>query len=802
MFKNYIAFFWRYIARNSFYSILNLSGLIIGMTTFLLLTQYVIHEYSYDNFLKNSDRIFRIQQDRYNQGNLTTQWASGCAGIGPALKENFPEVEYLVRLRRQTAILSIDDRVFREEDIFFAESDFFRVFSIPLQEGIDSIVLKEPYSIVLSISMAKKYFGDEDPVGQTVRFYDDAEMKVTGLFNDLPGNTHMKFNALISFSTWASWFNDPNDLNTWDWDGYMTYIQLYPEADPVTFEDKLPSFVEKKHGEDLRAGNSWIAFHLQPVRNIHLDSNFMFEFQPNGNRKTVHYLMIIAILVLIIAWINYINLSTARSIDRAREVGLRKVMGGIKSQLIRQFMLESLVMNSFAIIISLLFFALLSPEFDILTGRNIKYLLLKIPEFWSGLIFLILFGTVVSGLYPAFVLSSHKAIGILKGRLKSSTRGIMLRKVLVTVQLVVSISLITGTFVIYRQVHYLQNQSLGVDINQTLIIKSPGMTDSTYNHKYHVFKERLKVYAEVNSVAASTEVPGSQPLWNAGGIRRLSQPLEENNQYRIIMMDEDFIPSYGLETVAGRSFSGELANEYKNVLMNEAACSLMGFAAPEEALDDRIFFWGDTFRIIGVLKNYCQESMKKAYDPTIYRYSSSPGGYYSIKFNSLDVKHSMTKFEKDWKDIFPGNPFNYFFLDDRYNAQYKADIQFGTIFGLFSSLAIFIACLGLVGLTSLSVVQRTREIGIRKVMGANAIQIIRLMSREYFMLMGIAVVLAIPIAKWAMDQWLQAFATKIELTWWIMVIPCLGVIFTAFLAIGFHTIKAAGMDPATTLRYE
>ncbi|HLF33652.1 MAG TPA: FtsX-like permease family protein, partial [Cyclobacteriaceae bacterium] len=442
------------------------------------------------------------------------------------------------------------------------------------------------------------------------------------------------------------------------------------------------------------------------------------------------------------------------------------------------------------------------PLFDSLSGREMNYILFRQPMFWAGLVLMIFLGSLVSGLYPAFVLSSHKPIGVLRGRLRASVQGLSLRKGLVILQFVASIALIIGTFVVYRQVTFLQNQSLGVDIDQTLVIKSPDIVDSTYRSKYEVFKNKILQYAEVSNVCSSTEVPGSQPLWNAGGIRRLSQGEDEATQFRVIMMDADFIPAYGLEVYAGRAFSKDIPNEEKNVMLNEAGCKWIGFEKPEDAIDDEIFFWGDTFRIVGVLKNYGQESLKKAYDPMVFRYEPSVRSYYSLKFNSSNVKASVAKFENDWKEIFEGNPFEFFFLDEHYNDQYKADRQFGSIFGIFSGLAIFIACLGLFGLSSLTVTQRTKEIGIRKVLGASGGNIVGLMSREYIILMGIAMAVAIPVAWRSMEIWLQGFANKILLNWWIFVIPCIVVMAIAFLAISFHTLKAAATDPVETLRYE
>jgi putative ABC transport system permease protein len=335
-----------------------------------------------------------------------------------------------------------------------------------------------------------------------------------------------------------------------------------------------------------------------------------------------------------------------------------------------------------------------------------------------------------------------------------------------------------------------------------MVLRSPNVTDSTYRSKFEVFKNKLIQYPEVSAVCASTSIPGASPDWNAGGIRRLSQREDEQKQYRVIMMDHDFVGSYGLELLTGRSFSGNVPNEQKNVMLNEAAARHMGFENFEDAIDDQINFWGDTFRIVGVLKNYRQESLKKDFEPLIFRYNSAPGGFYSVKFNTADVKESMSRFENDWKEFFPGNPFNYFFLDDHYNKQYQADQQFGKVFGLFSALAIFIACLGLFGLSSLTAIQRTKEIGVRKVLGASVSSILTLISRDYLFLMSVAILFATPLTWWIMNNWLQEFASRISLTWWIFALPSLMVILVALLTVSIHTLKAAHTNPSKALRYE
>lgn len=804
MIKNYLTSVWRYISRNRIFTVINVLGLVIGMTAFMLIAQFVAHEFSYDNFWGNNGSVYRVHLDRYDKGELSTRWASGAAGIGPDLKANFPEVRQYVRMSQTNALLAYGDTFFREEHVYFTSQGFFEVFGYSLLSGVDSTALKGQNKIVLSQTLARKYFGNEDPMGKTIRGNGRYDLEVTGVFADLPTNTHMHVDAMISFGTFVRLvgMNNESELNQWQWDGFLTYLLLNDKASAKELEAKLPAYVEKREGEELKRFNANMVFHLMAISNIHLDSDFIGEFKANGNRQSAYFLLIVAGLILVIAWINYINLSTAKSIERAREVGVRKVMGGFRLQLVQQFLIESLLLNTLAVVAAIAFVLLLTPWFSELAGREMGYLLFQQKLFWVWMVVLIVAGSLLAGLYPAFVLSAFKPVEVLKGRFKNTNQGVVFRKGMVVLQFMASIALIVGTYTVYNQIQFMRNQKLGVDITQTLVLRSPNLTDSTYESKFEVFRNTLNEYPEVSAVTASTSIPGASPDWNAGGIRRLSQREDEQKQYRVIMMDHDFIPAYGLEILSGRGFSGETANEWKSVMLNESAARHMGFEKPELAIDDQIFFWGDTFRIVGVLKNYRQESLKKEFEPLIFRYNKAPGGFYSIKFNTTEVKSSMEKFENDWKELFPGNPFNYFFLDDHYNKQYKADQQFGKVFGLFSALAIFIACLGLFGLSSLTAIQRTKEIGVRKVLGASVQSILALVSRDYLVLMGVAIFMATPLSWWIMNNWLQSFANRISLAWWIFALPSLLVILIALLTVSFHTLRAARTNPATALRYE
>lgn len=807
MFRNYLKIAFRNLLKNKVFSFINILGLAIGMAACLLILQYVTSELSYDEFHTNKDNIYRLKQNRYNKGVLSTEWAAGCAAIGLALKEAFPEVEEYALLRYTQGVVFNKEASggpisFKEEKMYFATTSFLPMFSFDLVQGNEATALQEPFKAVLSQSAAKRYFGNEDPVGKRISVNGRDEYEITGVFKDVPENSHMKFDFLFSYQTFVNWVGE-EVLTAWQWDGFYNYIALRPGTDPKVLEEKIPALIEQKAGEELRQYDASMEFILQPLTDIHLYSNYMMEAEVNGDGDAVYALLIIAFFIIIIAWVNYVNLSTARSIDRAKEVGVRKVMGSIRPQLIKQFLFESVILNTLAIVLAMLIVLATYRLFSTLTGKELTLSLFTTPTFWWVVVSFFFIGAFLSGTYPAFVLSSFRPASVLKGKMSTSKNGIMLRKFLVVLQFAASVFLIAGTLTVYQQIMYMQSQDLGVSIDQTLVIEAPSVVDdSVYADRVQAFKNALLSKASVKTATASTAVPGNKPDWNAGGIRLIHQEDSEGNQYRVIGIDYDFVDAFKLEIVEGRNFSREFGTDESTVLFNESAVKLMGFETPEDALNQEIFFWGDTFKIVGVLKDYHQESLKANFDPLVFRLIPASRSYYSLKVETADLHETMSFVQETWNSYFPGNPFEYFFLNDHFNKQYQADLQFGKVFGFFAILAIFVACLGLFGLSSFTATQRTKEIGIRKVLGASVSGIVTLLSRDFIKLIFIASLIALPIAYLVMQKWLQNYSFKISISWWLLFVPVIAVLLIAVITVSFQTFKAAVVNPVKSLRYE
>ncbi|MEP6605457.1 MAG: ABC transporter permease [Nitrosospira sp.] len=793
--------------RHKVYAGINILGLAIGIAACLLILQWVSFELSYEKFQVNKDRIYRVQQDRYNDGKRTTQWAAGAFAAGNSFKERIPEIETYVKLvQNNKVVVDVQNQPLKIDKVFFASQAFFSVFTYPLLAGDRNTALKDPLKAAVSASTAMKIFGSTDVIGKTLILNRRSNYIISAVYGDAPINTQIKPDLLLSYATFVQRNTDSSGNgpeNAWQWDGCLTYLLLRADADPKKVEAKFVPIVEQLAGADMKQSNSGAVYHLQSLKSIHLNSHYMMEPGETAEGKTVYLLLGIAFFIVVIAWVNYINLATARAITRAREVGVRKAVGSNRRELVIQFLAESALLNGIAVVLALGIVFISLPGFGALSGQSLTASLFAQKSLWIDLGILFIAGVFLSGLYPAFVLSGFNPVDVLKGKTTGTSHGALLRKSLVVFQFAASLFLLIGTVTVYRQIHFMRQQELGVNIDQTLVISAPTVgTDSTYLKKITAFKEALAKQTAVKNITVASSVPGEPVGWNAGGIKLVSEDNTKQKQYRIIGMDYDYINTYGLRIVAGRAFSRDFANDVHTVIFNEKAVQQLGFNKPADALNKVIDFWGEKYAIVGVVANFHQQSLRDEYDALIFRCIPDMVGAVSVKTTAASAKQTVDAAKAEWGKFFPGNTFEYFFLDDHFNDQYKGDQRFGQVFGLFTSLAILIACLGLFGLASFTTLQRTREIGIRKVLGASVGSILQLLYREFALLLAIAFLVAMPLAWLTISDWLQGYAFRINLHWAFFVLPFLVIVGIAFIAVGFQSIKAAVSNPVDSLRTE
>ena len=810
MFRNYLKTALRSFLKHRTFTLLNVVGLSLGIVASLLILQYVKYERSFDKFHSRASDIYRVEYDFWQNGKLRFECAAAVPAVGPALKNNFPEVERFTRLFPVDGIMTYAGPnglvAHRETKMQVTDTSVFKVFDWKILKGNPNELLKGPGKVVISQRAMKKYFGDEDPIGKTMTWNADNRFEVTGVFEDVPVNSHIKFDFLFSYET----LYQPNlpvgesqEAETnWGWYDFNTYVLLKPGTDVPALQAKWDDHVFSQLNENWKKRNNKQAFVLQPMTDIHLYANLLQESEPDesGDGDSVYALTFIALFILIIAWVNYINLATAKSFDRANEVGVRKAMGAQAFQLRGQFLAESFLVNLFAAVIALLTVRMLWPLFSELAGRPIPVSYMWQPDFWLLLVGLFVGGTLLSGFYPAMVLSGFKPVSVLKGKVMSTSQGSLMRKSLVVVQFSLSVFFIVGSIVVFQQLSFMRNQQLGIDINRTLVVKGPGVTDSTFQQKAESFKSEALRIAGVKSVTASSNVPGDEIYW-ANSIRRLVGGPEGSIQGYNVGIDHEYIGAFGLKVAAGRGYDLDHPNERQNIIINRAMAEALDFTDPEQALGQKVI-QGDTFEIVGVLENYHQMSLKEAVVPLVFRYTPTLARFFAFKIENENYQQVREAIEQPWNQFFPGNPIDYFYLDQFFNRQYESDRQFGNISTLFTALAIFISCLGLFGLASFLTTQRTKEIGIRKVLGSSASGIVLLLSRGFIWLVLYANLIAWPLAWFVMDSWLQAFPYRIQLNPLWFVLAGAGVVLIAFLSVGSQTLKAALLNPAKTLKYE
>lgn len=813
MFQNYFKIAFRNLLKRKGYTLLNILGLTVGMTSCLLIFHYVSYEKSYDTHINNATNIYRLRLDHYLKGQAEWKSATVFPAIGPALKRNFPEIETYCRLIDAKMLLSDENNThkFTETKGYFAEQPSVSMFNLKLISGDPATVLTGPDKIIISESMAKKYFGDVNVLGKHLVSRDknvNRTREITGIFKDYPVNSHLAIEYLISFDSFKEEVKQSGEGKNitetlFDWYDFYTYIQFKPGTDIKKTEAKFPAFC-LKYMTHNSVEKTYDELHLIPVRDIHLYSNYNQEAEVNGNGQMVSFLFLIGIFIICIAWINYINLSTARSVERAKEVGIKKVVGAFRQDLIKQFLVENFLLNLISLCCSVILFFILLRPFDIFSGRayyteislSLNYLLL------FGAILLI--GTLLSGVYPAVVLSGFQPMKVLKGSFKNTSGGIALRKGLIVVQFTISVVLIAGTIIVYQQVTFMRNKSLGASIDQTLVFNGPSsLTDSIYKSILQPFKTELLQQTGVTGITASSEVIGREIYW-VDGAKRLEAPNKESISIYVLSIDYDFVPFYKMKMAAGEESLKEFSRGKKRgVLINETASRMLGFAKPEDAVLKKLITSStDTTIIAGVLADYHHLGLQKAIEPMLFPMGTGVRQFCSVKLNTDNMPNHIKMVETAWKKYFPNDPFNYFFLNESYAQQYKADVLFGKVFGLFAFLAILIACSGLLGLSAYNVLQRSKEIGVRKVLGASMQNILVLLSKDFMWLIIIALFMAIPLGWYMMSIWLMDFAYHIDISWWVFVLAGFMALVIALITILLNAYKAVSENPIKSLRTE
>ena len=825
MLKNYFNVAFRSLLKNRLYSFINIFGLAIGLAAFLMINHFVAFEKSYEDHISNKEDIYRIQLDSYQNGELVYKSSENYPGAGPALLEEFPEVISSAKLynmgSKNNVVITSENgeanpQALKQKRFLYAEAAFLSMFSNQMVMGDATTALEKPHAIVLSESMSKKYFGDENPMGKLLRLEDDdfnnELCEVTGVFKDVQENTHLKYDVLISFNTlftrdvsgtgWAR----KRYGSGWDRKDFYTYVQLKPNTDPKKLESQFITLIDK-YKPTNQEKNMKDVLSMQPLKDIHLYSSLTDEAEVNGNGDGVFYISIIAFFILIIAWVNYINLSTARSFDRGREVGLRKVMGSYRSSLITQFLVESLVINSLAVLVAFTLIFATGNLFHNLSGTPMSYVIWTQSWFWLMVGAVVLIGSFLSGIYPAFVLSSFKPIQVLHGKLRTSSGGVALRKALVIFQFAMSVALIIGTATVFEQMEYMQNRDLGFDMSQTIVVERPPKQDTSRQVRkasVQSFKTGLKQRPEIESVAGSNLLPGKKLRFRTP-IRTNLQSQEEAVPLSIAGMDFDFAESMNMEIIAGRAFSEELRDDLDSlVILTENASQALGFEKPEDAIGKRIeierFRWSPS--VVGVMADYHQENLKEAKPKTLVYLSGDGSEYYMIKVQANSASEAITAIEEQWHKSFAGNPFHYFFLDEYFNSYYESDRQFKDLFAAFSILAIIVGCLGLFGLSSFTAIQRAREIAIRKVLGSSILSIIQLLSKEFLILVGTATLIVWPVSYYLMDQWLNNYPYRIDIGWTSFVYSGVVVLSVTAITISYQTLKSATANPVDALNHE
>lgn len=803
MIQNYLKIAIRNLKKHKLFSLINFFGLTIGMAAGIIILLHVSFELSYDDFHENSADIYRVTMNESRDGVATTGRAKVYGFIAEDLEKNFPEVIAAGRLINLSGIMGnftmgYQDKQFALNRAYYGDPSLFQIFSFQAEAGNLPLALTAPFSVVVTESFARKFFGDESPLGKTLIQNGEDAYQITAIIRDLPENSHLQFECLFSLSSLAEervWQYMPG------WADWLTYIRLSPDTQSETFREKMTQAdIVATHLNNSAANGRSSRLDLQPLGDIHLYSHLEGEASVNGNATLTFSLLIIAFFILLIAWINYINLATARSMERAREVGIRKVVGAQRQGLILQFVLESLLLNVVAALLAILLVGDQLLFFAQLLGHPLEFSFYGQHLLWGILALFFIAGVVLSSIYPAWVLSAHQPIAVLKGRLSRGRSTFSSRKALIIFQFAASIVLITMTAAIYQQINFMRSKSLGVNIDQTLIVAGPAVVDNDYASNVSGFRNDLTMQSTIKSVTASTNIPGRESTW--GGRVRLRNAESTPLGADFMGIDYSFIEAYEMRLLEGRSFSKEFPSDENAVMLNESAARQLGFTDYSNAIGEIALGWRNReFEIIGVMADHHQLSLHEAMQPTVY-FLRNTGSFYSIKLQTGNIASTIEMIQARYDAHFPGNPFDFYFLDSFFDRQYRADYRFGQVFSLFSGLAILIACLGLFAFSAFTASRRTREVGIRKVLGASSTGIFQLLSKDFLRIILIAAIFALPATLWLVNAWLENYAFRITPGVLLYTLPPLIVLMVALFTVSIQAIKSALINPVEALRHE
>lgn len=796
MIKNYLSIAIKHLKKQKVFSFINILGLTVGITCCFMIYLFILNELSYDNFHKNGKNIYRVMRVANDNGErMEVPYLA--AAYGPALVNDYPDaIQQSVRIMRDNNLISYNNISFNEKDIYLVDNNFFSFFDFKLVKGDPSSVLKDPNSIVLTRSAAKKYFGNEDPIGKVLEFNKDKQLKVTGIAEDVPVSSHLQFDMAIPIELLRP--DNPEWFTQWPSNSLFTYVQLHPAVDPKHLEQKFPAFMDKYLGEYYATAGFKMGLTIKPLADIYFASDKIDGSVKHGSKKMVYVFMSIAFLILLIACINFINLATARATDRSKEVGLRKVLGAVRRQLVTQFMMESILYATVACILSIGLVKLLMPFYSNLLGY-------ELPSFWNNPLAYVFIGGVIiivgllAGSYPALLLSSFKPIDSLRGKLKRGNGGAFFRKGLVVFQFSVSVLLIICVVIIMGQMNFLKNTDLGFNKEQTMIVRFDNMSISRNKQQ---FKDQLKNIPVVQNVSLMSGEPG-------GFHDRYSFESESNPNEKFLIntefVDFDFVKTLGLKIIAGRDLSQDYGTDSaSSILINRKAAATLGYNDPEQAVGKWIKNLSrDSLHrtIVGVVEDYHYLSLKEAIGPL----AISPGRDRRLALVTIkkgQEQAAINSVKKIYTSIASDYPFEYGFLDERFEQLYKTETRQQSVLSIFSAIAIFVACLGLFGLASYTALKRTKEIGVRKVLGSSVQNTYFLLSKDLLKPVLIGTLIAIPVGYYAMNRWLEGFAYRISFQWWMFVAAILTAFMIALLTVGFHALKAAMANPVKSLRTE